>query len=195
MFYLSFGSQLVKTVRSLLSLMLSQGMSSSSADKDMAFTLSSRLNTLEERQVGREKKIFSPEAKRSSTPVQPLNAPPPHRPLTCQPQGRGLAASFPFGPGQSAANGSVCFGEQWTLGFFQKLHTYTLGWYTLRSDDEEQKEVWVDKAVKKQGLRLWRSKKLDPKWDGLTSFWLEWKNLREKLHDWEAAENWPRDSA
>lgn len=31
--------------------------------------------------------------------------------------------------------------------------------------------------------------------DGLTSFWLEWKNLREKLHDWEAAANWPRDSA
>lgn len=43
---LSLGSQLVKTVRSLLSLMLSQGMSSSSADRDMAFTLSSRLNTL-----------------------------------------------------------------------------------------------------------------------------------------------------
>lgn len=56
--YLSFGSQLVKTVRSLLSLMLSQGMSSSSADKDMAFTLSSRLNTLEDRQVERGKKIW-----------------------------------------------------------------------------------------------------------------------------------------
>lgn len=37
----------MKTVRSLLSLMLSQGMSSSSADKHMAFTLSSRLNTLQ----------------------------------------------------------------------------------------------------------------------------------------------------
>ncbi|TNN30302.1 hypothetical protein EYF80_059546 [Liparis tanakae] len=37
----------VKTVRSLLSLMVSQRMSSSSGDKDMAFTLSSRLNTLE----------------------------------------------------------------------------------------------------------------------------------------------------
>lgn len=42
----SFGFQLVKTVRSLLSLILSQGISSSSADKLMAFTLSSRLNTL-----------------------------------------------------------------------------------------------------------------------------------------------------
>lgn len=48
--YLSLGSQLVKTVRSLLSLILSQGISSSSADKDMAFTLSSKLNTLEDRQ-------------------------------------------------------------------------------------------------------------------------------------------------
>lgn len=56
--HLSLGSQLVKTVRSLLSLMLSQGMSSSSADKDMAFTLSSRLNTLKDKR----KKIFlSPE--------------------------------------------------------------------------------------------------------------------------------------
>lgn len=29
----------------------------------------------------------------------------------------------------------------------------------------------------------------------LTSFWLEWKNLREKLQDWEAAANWPSGSA
>lgn len=46
---LSLGSQLVKTVRSLLSLMVSQGMSSSSGDRDMALTLSSRLNTLEDK--------------------------------------------------------------------------------------------------------------------------------------------------
>lgn len=52
---LSLGSQLVKTVRSLLSLMLSQGMSSSSGDRDMAFTLSSRLNTLQNK--GGEKMI------------------------------------------------------------------------------------------------------------------------------------------
>lgn len=37
----------MKTVRSLLSLMLFQGMSSSSAHRDMAFTLSSRLNMLQ----------------------------------------------------------------------------------------------------------------------------------------------------
>lgn len=84
------------------------------------------------------------------------------RSLTCQLQGRGPAASFPFGLGQSAANGSVCFWEQWTLGFFQKLHTYTLGWYTLRSGAGKQKEgkqVGVDRAVGKWRLQCTK------KWD------------------------------
>lgn len=44
--YLCLGSQFVNTVRSLLSLKVSQGTSSSSEDKDMALTLSSRLKTL-----------------------------------------------------------------------------------------------------------------------------------------------------
>lgn len=52
--YLSLGSQFVKTVRSLLSLKVSQGTSSSSADSDMAFTLSSRLNTLKPQTARRQ---------------------------------------------------------------------------------------------------------------------------------------------
>lgn len=125
------------------------------------------------------------------------------RPLTCQLQGRGPAASFPFGPGQSAATGSVCFWEQWTLGSFQKLHTYTLGWYTLRSGVRRNRQAERGKTdVNWRSCReAWpaigcgvRRNRITG-WDRLTSFWLEWKNLREKLHDWEASENWPRDSA
>lgn len=101
--YLSLGSQLVKTVRSLLSLILSQGMSSSSADKDMAFTLSSRLNTLEDKL--QKKRQHLNEEFNSAAQVVIIQC---EYVLTYRPQGTGPAASSQCGPGQSAAIGSIC---------------------------------------------------------------------------------------
>lgn len=128
---LSLGSQLVKTVRSLLSLMLSHGMSSSSADRDMAFTLSSRLNTLQNKG-----KINRHLATRQD-PVWSIF-------LTCQLPGTDPEASSRSGPGQSAANGWVCFWVQWTLGFSQRLHTCKPGWYTLRSGRTEERADYFE---------------------------------------------------
>lgn len=132
--YLSLGSQLVKTVRSLLSLILSHGMSSSSADKDMAFTLSSRLNTLEDGWKPIKKtKIKHLNWQWNSVPKQLFFCVCCEYFLTYQLQGTGPAASSQCGPGQIAANDSTCFWEQWTQGSSQTLHTYKPGWYTLRS--------------------------------------------------------------
>lgn len=96
-------------------------MSSSSADRDMAFTLSSRLNMLQNKG-----KINCHLTAGQSVCLSVF--------LTCQLPGTDPGASSQPGPGQSAANGSVCFWVQWTLGFSQRPRTCKPGWYTLRSE-------------------------------------------------------------
>lgn len=75
--------------------------------------------------------------------------------LTYRLQGTGPAASSQCGPGQSAVNGSTGFGEQWTLGFFQKLHTYTPGWYTLRSGGRKRIHGSIKATSSQVTWELW----------------------------------------
>lgn len=187
--YRSLGFQLTRTVRSRLSLKLSHGMSSSSGHRDIDFTLSSRGDDLWIDKTTMNPQNIIP----TVTSKKAVNT-------TGKDEGTNMSASRKRSSSiLSVRTWAKC--SEWLSRFLKAMNSgifskapYLYAWIMYS-------EVCRNKQTHGRSMSestWWQNGHFDSvhkEQQQRTSFWFEWKNLREKLQDWEAAANWPKDSA